>query len=457
MAYVRKKGNQLAIVHGQRHPDSGSVTQETLFTIFSKAEAYRAIGKGSKDQSYYFQNLLQDEFPEIKFNWESINKGIADNLDVLPDLAEYREQRLISNFKEGLHSFTREIVQSDPQSLLPSAKVLFEHKEQLEFLRDVIDMKLETIDTVENAFNGDNEFYWRQALHGWGINGDVEEMASELYRAGEYDSAASAFTLLTESFPNYAEGHNYLGLIHLDMGQLEKSVLHFKKTVELGRKMFPKRHRKDHYWVDHKTRPYIRGLRNLALALNRNGSYEEALSYCDILEKECGDETTAACHRASIFLNLGKWELAETNAVKMIDISPLEAIVAAFAQFELGKFQESRSHFLYAAFNSPLAVQILVKGRAKMPEEFLEVEDYNSGIETRAAIAAYLSQQSTKFRKFFSSILKNPEVAKLTNEASECAANHSRIKDQDKHRNNFQRWHEIKELKFAQQLADLLE
>ncbi len=42
MAYVRKKGNQLAIVHGERAAGSGEVVQNTLFTFFSKAEAYRA-------------------------------------------------------------------------------------------------------------------------------------------------------------------------------------------------------------------------------------------------------------------------------------------------------------------------------------------------------------------------------------------------------------------------------
>lgn len=69
-------------------------------------------------------------------------------------------------------------------------------------------MKLENIDSKKHEFSCDNEFYWRQAMHGWGINSDVEEMASEIYGSEDHSAAIAAFTLLTDSFPAYAEGHN---------------------------------------------------------------------------------------------------------------------------------------------------------------------------------------------------------------------------------------------------------
>jgi len=456
MAYVRKKGNQVAIVHGERDPSTGEVVQNTLFTFFSKAEAYRAIGRGNKDQSHYFQYLLQDKYPAIKFDWKAINKGINENLDGLPDLAEYREQRLAANFKDSLHAFTRELVQADPQSLVPSAKLLLEHKQQLEFLRDVIDMKLELIGPDENEFNGDNEFYWRQTMRGWGINSDVEEMASEIYRAGDHDAAIAAFRLLTESFTNYAEGHNYLGLIHLDRGDLDASVEHFRQTVQLGRKMFPKRIRKELYWGDHKTRPYIRGLRNLTLALTRRKSYDEALTTCDTLENECNDVITAVCHRAAIFLNTGKWQQAEENALRMLNVSPMEAAIAAFSQFEQGNLNEARKNFLFATFNNPLGIEIVINDRAKKPKGFLEVEDYNGGVELRATIAEYLANRTAKSKKFFSAILAHNDVQKLREEVSACTANHSKVKEPAMHHKNFERWHEMKGLSFAKELANSL-
>ena len=453
MAYVRTKGNQLAIVHGERDEGTGTVVQKTLFTFFSKAEAYRAIGRGSKDQSHYFKNLLQEEHPAIRFDWKAITKGIIDNIDSLPDLAEYREQRLTVNFKNGLHSFCREIVRADPQWLAPSAKLIQEHKKQLEFLREVIDLKLNYITATEHEFSSDNEFYWRQSMRGWGISSDVEELASDLYRSGNLEEATGAFTLLTESFPDYAEGHNYLGLIHLDRGNLDASIAHFRKTIQLGRKMFPKRIQKEMYWADLKTRPYIRGLRNLILALTRIKLFEEALTACDTLENECNDEITAACHRAAIFLNTKRWSEAEENAKRMLKISPMEATIAAFAQFEQGNLLDARKHFLFAALNNPLGIEILLNGRSRKPKGFLESEDYNCGVELRATIERYLSGRPAKSKTFFSAILAHPEVRKLKDEVSECALNHSRFKDQAKHRANFDRWHDLKKIHFAEKLA----
>jgi tetratricopeptide (TPR) repeat protein len=453
MAYVRKKGNQIALVQGERDPDTGTVNQKTLFTFFSKAEAYRAIGKSKRDDSHYFQNLLQDEHPTIKFDWKKINEGIADKLNVLPDLAEYQEQRLAANFKSSLHAFARELIQTDPQSLIPSSKLLQEHKDQLEFLRDVIDMKLDSIDTTENDFNSDNEFYWRQTLRGWGINPDVEEVASDFYRSGDYESAISAFTLLTDSFPNYAEGHNYLGLIHLDLGNLEESIAHFRKSVELGRKMFPKRMRKDLFWSDHKTRPYMRGLNNLIVALNRSNLHEDALTFCDTLANECGDKNSASSHRTSIFLNTGRWIEAEDCAVKTMEFSPLDAVLVAFAQFEQGKYSEAKTNFLHAAFNNPLGVQILVQGKAVKPKDAVAIEDYNAGIDTSNGINPYLLNRNSKSKSFFNSILRHPDIKILVDEAYSCSTNHSKIKNPEEHHNNFSRWLELKNMNFAENVA----
>ena len=64
-------------------------------------------------------------------------------------------------------------------------------------------MKLELIKAADvGEFEDNSEFHWDSALRGPKINPEVEEMASELYRCGDYDAAAAAFTLLTESFPS---------------------------------------------------------------------------------------------------------------------------------------------------------------------------------------------------------------------------------------------------------------
>ena len=455
MAYVRKKGNQVAIVHGHRDPDTGDVVQSTLFTFSSKAEALSAVGKGPNNQRAHFQNLIQAEYPGLKLDWAAISRGVLEHLDVLPDSGEYRDERLAASFKKSLWAFTREIVQTNTQFLAPPSKMLIEYKEQLEFLRDVIDMKLELIKVADvGEFEDNSEFHWDSALRGPEINPEVEEMASELYRCGDYDAAAAAFALLTGSFPSYAEGFNYLGLINLDRGQLDEAIANFHLTVESGRKLFPKRMRKEHYWTDHSTRPYMRGLRNLALALNRRKSYQDALAICDKLEDECNDNVTASVHRAAIFLNSKQWQQAEQSALSLITISPIEAAIAAFSQFEQGRLPEARQNFLFAALNNPLGIEMLIKGKAVNPKNFLQSEDYNGGIELRATLAPYLADRTAKSRAFFADILSHSQVKKLLAEVSRCAISHSELKDTTKHRANFARWHELQSVEFAKILVE---
>jgi tetratricopeptide (TPR) repeat protein len=111
-------------------------------------------------------------------------------------------------------------------------------------------------------------FSWRFALQGRRVPPDTEEQAAGFYERGEYEKADAIFRLLIDCFPSYAEGHNYLGLIAYEQRHLEQAIEHFEKTAELGRKLFPARIGKKRFWSDHSTRPYMRGLRNLTLALN---------------------------------------------------------------------------------------------------------------------------------------------------------------------------------------------
>ena len=88
----------------------------------------------------------------------------------------------------------------------------------------------------------------------------------------------------------------------------------------------------------------------------------------------------------------------------------MEDVIAAFSQFERGNIANARKNFLFATFNIPLGVEIVINGRAKKPKEFLESEDYNGGIELRATIGPYLSRRSAKSKAFFSALLAHPDV-----------------------------------------------
>ena len=74
MAYVRKRGNQLAIVQGERDPESGKVCQRVRFTFYSKKEAIAAL---DDSQGQILQGLLECEYTEISFNWKQIWWAVA--------------------------------------------------------------------------------------------------------------------------------------------------------------------------------------------------------------------------------------------------------------------------------------------------------------------------------------------------------------------------------------------
>ena len=88
--------------------------------------------------------------------------------------------------------------------------------------------------------------------------------------------------------------------------------------------VFPGRIGRSSWWRDLDTRPCMRGLRNLALAYNQAGRYEEALAACDQLENQCGDDGSAAAHRATAFLCQGAWEQARDAARSLHAINPNE-------------------------------------------------------------------------------------------------------------------------------------
>jgi tetratricopeptide (TPR) repeat protein len=419
MAYARRRGNQVAIVHGVRNPESDKVDQQILFTFYSKTEALDALGRRKNGNSDQFRFLLEKEYPEISFNWKKINKGISDNLDVLPDIYEYKSTRLRSRFRTDLCVFAKQLILADPQELLSSAQLIKDHRFELKYISDLIQWRLKLCDQEESKWNKDNPFYWRFALQGREVPPDTEEEAAGYYKRGDYERAEAIFRLLTECFDNYAEGYNYLGLIASEQRKLDVAIEYFEKTIEVGRRLFPKEIPKKRYWKDLSTRPYMRGLQNLAMTLNQTGNYIEALNICERLENECGDDITAASCRASIYLNIEEWQLAANAASKLHKIFPSESFTAAFAFLELGDAREANAFFLHAALNHPRAAQRLVGKKTKTPETSDEVKDRNVAVELQRSINEYLQTRGKISLRHFKTLLDNPHVSSLLREVIE--------------------------------------
>lgn len=458
MAYVRRRGNQLALVHGERDPETGKVQQRILFTLYSRPEALEAIGQGTESGRYRFRSLVGNAYPAHNFDWKAIDRAIARDLDALPEEYEYEATRLVSSFRRDLAAFAKQLILADPQWLFPAARVVEQHRPELTWLVKLIGNRLRLTDQKPREFNQDNRFFWRFALRSGDVPGDVEEEAADLYGKGDFARAEPLFRLLIDCFDDYAEGYNYLGLIALQRRDLPAAIGHFRRTIDLGRRLFPRRIAKPSWWTDHSTRPYMRGLANLALALNETGQFKEAEAVCDRIESETGDRITANAHRASIALNTGRWMAAAKAAVHGSGLDPTSSLVAALARYEAGQRAEALSSFLHGAINVPRAARILLGERTTKPKSSDEARDHNSGVHLWHALHAYRARRPVGMR-LFGRILKDARVRGLLDE-SEAVVRRWHEQHRTGNRDAFERMNEMRTPKFAEaqaaRLADLL-
>jgi len=443
MAYVRKHGNQIAIVSGARDKETGKVQQQILFTFYSRDEALSALGFGTDDRKRHFQTLMTEAYPTILFNWKKIYRAIEDKLDCLPQAYDNRTGESTKDLSFLINGLARRLAAGDSLTSSSDIKVLKSQETRLKALRELLEYTLISLEHFEEAdhkspFEIEDEFNWHYLLRGSEVPPDLEEWATGYYEAMDYEMAEAIFELLVAAFDNYAEGYNYLGLIALYQGEYKKAVQNFEKTVAIGRNLFPSRLAKKEYWLDHSTRPFMRGLMNLVLALTADEQYQKALSNCDRLEKECGDKDTANAYRATIHLNLGNWKQVIESSRSKRDF------VRSFALSELGKNKEALESFLLDAVESPHTARILLSMKKPKPNTHIAVDDHNSGLHLKEQLGGYFKRQSTKSKEFFSCLSRQKVLIEMLEKLDDHSYNHSNGPN-EKHSENFKQWHEMKE------------
>jgi tetratricopeptide (TPR) repeat protein len=456
MPYVRTHGNQIAIVHGERDKGSGKVQQRPLFTFYSQKEAAAATGDGSAEDARYFERLLETANPQLTFDWAEIKKEIRSRVNILPEIYPLRKVRSEEGFEAALIELVRQVAISDPLNSKVGRQTLRSFRKEMSVLQRLIALRLSEVDAYvergDSPFELDDHFCWRYEVQSHTMPLDLEEHAADLYRAGELEEAKPLFNLLTKVFPEYAEGYNYLGLIALREEQPKEAVEYFRTTIRYGRNLFPRRTKKAD-WSDISNRPYMRGLMNLALALNEAGQFKESLTICDQLEKECGEKgkEVAWAHRAAAYLNLQNWQEAAAASLKFSEYVPSEGFVAGYALFELGRMDEATLWFLYAALNNPHTAMILCDLPKPKPVTYTETEDHNSAVELLRSLPRFFKLQSSKSTRFFRKLVGSDVVKGLLKESIECQRKH--VDNRTTGREHFDRLREIESLKFARKLS----
>ena len=455
MAYVREKANQLIIVHGERDRATGKVQQNTLFTLYSKAEALEAIGKTAAKRDWQFQRLLQNQYPDIRFDWENINQQIREKMEVLPDLWKYGDTRLRKGFRKSIVGLVRHLLLADPQLLSSSRELLREHVHELEYSRELIDSRLKTLKHRPSTPDKDTPFYWRYALQGRYLSGDDEEYIEAMWRRGETEKAETLFRLMVECFDDYAEGHNYLGLMALEREDLEEALEHFRRTMELGEKLFPKRLAKKHYWQDYHTRPYMRGVYNSITTLLRLGKFSEALDLAHVLEERCGDRGMAQHYRSKIHINQGKWQAALECAME--GHGGGEGFIAAIAANELGRDEEALTYYLHAALYRPRTARMLADQKVDAPKEPHDYDEHNLAVTLNKDLDWFFGRQPEGTGTVFHKMLEYDRVRDLLDEVETLVKNR-RKGDATSRRRTAARIEQMKTLNHARMEAlDILE
>lgn len=176
---------------------------------------------------------------------------------------------------------------------------------------------------------------------------------------------------------------------------------------------------------------------------------------CDRLEKECGQDITAATERVPVYLNSGLWKLAIASAKYVHELYPDHDFPLAFGLFEDGDRHEALVHFLHAAIKYPRAARMLTGvRRGGRPKSNHEVEDHNTGVTWLRDLEPYLRRWSSEAKAFFRSIVQSPDVVALIDEAKE--ARKTWLEGKSPERSWFERMQEMESLEFARQQAERL-
>jgi tetratricopeptide (TPR) repeat protein len=396
MAYVRRRGNQLAIVHGVRDRETREVRQEILLTLYSKAEARAALGEDAGDSAHLLEQLLANRHPELRLDWKRLRKQIKAELAVLPDTYDHDDVRRVNRFRGDLVAFARQLMITDPQWLLPANRLIQEHRGELQYITDLIAWRLKIGPQEAGDFNQDNPFYWRYALPGRRLPPDVFEHAIDLFQRGDLERAEVAFRLATECFPDDSIGWRYFGVIALKRGDVESAIRRLQKAIDLARRRLPKRlpsRRAANHddWRDHE-----RGLAGLVTALSRAGRHDEARETCERLRRDGADAPTVGYLLAFVHLQAGRWKLALDAAEPLRRIWPCMSFVAGFAAAELHEPDQARESLIHAALSRPRTAAILAGEKVRPKPEGWEVADHNECVDLLDELGTYVRPGSRR-------------------------------------------------------------
>ncbi len=408
MPFIRAHGQQLALVHGSRQ--DGKVVQEVLFTLYSRSEANAAIGA----ERGHFEAVVEALHPTLTFSWPQLRSQIAAQMGALPETYDQVEVRLRRDFRAALVAVTRQLLLADPLELDAAADLIAEHGEELDYLVERIAWRREMAKSRKRqASPPRDEFLWQYTRTAGHVPFEADEEIHDMYDRGELAALSARAKLLVEAFPNYADGYNILGLVAMDEQRLDDAITWFQRTAEAGRASLPKRVRKDAWWTDHDTRPYMRGLSNLACAQNRAGRFEDALATAErVVEVDRYHCVYDA--RPHVLLNLAHYEEAEALMRRLPGIT--SGYERALVLIALRRPVDAWPVLVRAVLGAPRTGQQLLGGRVPAALSRHEQDEDRSAWHLQRNLHAFLPKHRRAVNDALRAVLQHPVVAPLVAE-----------------------------------------
>ena len=448
MAYVRTKGNQVLLVHGARSAETRGVEQQTLFTFYTKAEIEAAIGEHRE----MFRHLVEAANPTLRLDWAAIENGLRSHLDQVPDIPASRQNEAAVELRRALVELTRVVWELEPQELQSANQLVDDNRGEISLLVERLQWLLHAPPPASSEFTRDTPSLWRQAakarsvpLHGW-------EQLDDLWNRRKYTEVGALAGLLSEAFPMFADGHNYLGLAAMERGDLTAALANFQSAQVAGRKQFPRRIAKSRYWSDHDTRPFLRAIMHEVAVHNRLGEYKKALDLCDRLERDFGQDITAEALRVPVLLNDRQWQEASRMAERLVGIYPENHFLVAFAALEVRDPTKSVEHFVRGALELPAAAGLVIG--VPLPKGMIEdARDHNHGVALLRETKAYRAAHG-KSVQFFRDLWSQPVVRAAVLEADEVRQKWRADRSGD--RKWFDETHRLQTMEHAREVASKL-
>ncbi|MFA5507050.1 MAG: tetratricopeptide repeat protein [Vulcanimicrobiota bacterium] len=280
MAFFRKRGNSVSLLHGVRHEEFG-VRHIKLHTFSGLEQLRAALEEGAWQR---LQVQVEQMHPELMLNWNKLREQ-ATELCSAPERRPNLQERI-----EATHKAARKLI--DSLSGLPEPQDLFLKAvgPQLADVARVVLLRYNKLGQME-------ETTMKSILCNLLPDPESTEMlvdqGREAFECGRVAAAKKYFAAARAYDPCDPDVLNSEAIQWMERRKDDQAESLLEEARTLAYHQLPNP-RKSYSWYQHEVRPYIRATYNLALVRSRQERWQEALELCQECLERCPNDGIGA-------------------------------------------------------------------------------------------------------------------------------------------------------------------